>query len=405
MNNRFTRVAAAMAALSITAVSTAAGLTPIRNGHDALRAALSGYYTGLSAPSHVDTITSGARDFAKSALLQLAASTTPAALSAAPITLPCAASGSIRATLTAGWPRVLRLEWQSCGFNILDEVVSTLNGPAELVLPGNSLTPSHLLSLRFGDRSRDFVIETPARPGDTRIGDSDGHWNLRATGIIPFGDQDETFRWFLGRFAYELNGFYRKTEHFWSRPVPGPPFYPQVQTFTAQNVIVSGDFVTEGRVKTRAMRGHAGTVSWRIETPTTPTRNGHVSTQTYRFQDLRTITVYDYTGEIGRQSIRLDGRAEVNLAETAGLAGCTHPETWEWRTRTPMSNEFRSTDLQETGDLSINGRVDAKFRLTGFEPFVDMVGYIDLKARGLGDFTFASPFTMQEFTLDAGCAP
>jgi hypothetical protein len=63
------------------------------------------------------------------------------------------------------------------------------------------------------------------------------------------------------------------------------------------------------------------------------------------------------------------------------------------------------SEFLDGGELVINDRVLANFRITGVEPFVDMLGHVDLRVPGVGDFTFAAPFSLADLTAEAGCVP
>jgi len=156
MKKQIFTTAAAISALLVATVA-AAGTTPIRTETDALRSALSGYITAVSAPGYMDQITLHARFFVRDGLERLAAVTTPAAMAATPagIEIPCAASGVLRARLAPTWPRTVRFEWVDCASNPSAPLAKT-SGPAEVVLVGNSFAAQNALSLRVGDRTRDL---------------------------------------------------------------------------------------------------------------------------------------------------------------------------------------------------------------------------------------------------------
>jgi hypothetical protein len=346
-----------------------------------------------------------ARNIVKDALDRLAAVTTPAALAAMQggMELPCEISGHLRARMVLGWTRVVKLEWSACA-SAPSGVLGTVEGPAEVVLPGNSFAPSTVLSLRLGDRTRDLVLDSPIL--DSPItGGSRTRSNLRITGVLPFAARDQSQTFFLGRFAYEMTGFHEVTTFIRDRPNPGPPFYPQVQTYTAQNLIALGDTVASDTSLRRESRQLAGTIAWRIDRPQTPTRPGGTATETFRFQDLRTTHTNDYTSGTSRLSFTIDGRAEVNLAQTLLFPGCTESEIYTWRTLTPLRSETTLVDLLEAGELVVNDRLVAEYRVTGADPFVDMQGHIDMRAPGLGSFTFSAPFSLFDLTAQAGCTP
>jgi hypothetical protein len=394
-----------LTALLVSSAAAAGGNTPILDERAALRSVLSGQATAISAPSHADQMTIAARSIVKDALDRLATVTTPAALAATPggLELPCAISGTLRARMSALWPRMVKLEWVACASAPFGAVV-TSEGPGEVVLPGNSFAPAAILSLRLGDRTRDLVVDAPVLDS-LSTGGSRTRSNLRITGSLPFAERDQSQTFFLGRFAYEMTGFHEVTSFIRDRPNPGPPFYPHVQTYVAQNLIALGETLGSDTSLRRQTRLLTGVISWRNDRPVTPTRPGGTAMESFRFQDLRTTFTNDYSTGISRLSYTIDGRAEVNLAQTLLFPGCTQPETYVWRTVAPLRSEATLGDLLEAGELAVNGRLTAQYRVTGIDPFVDMLGHIDLQATGLGAFTFSAPFSLFDLTAQAGCSP
>ncbi len=405
MKKPIVTVAAAFGALSVTALCDAGGTTPIATDRGALRSALSGYVTAVSAPGHMDQITINARRFVFDGLAQPAETTTPSALAASPagVEMPCAVSGTLRATMASTWPRAVRFEWTDCAANPFAPL-ATINGPAEVVLAGNSFAAKTALSLRLGDRTRDLITAAPVT-NSPLTGGGGTRSNLRMTGLIPIGDRDPTLSRFLGVYLYEVTGFVEVTSLVRDRPNPGPPFYPQVLTYSAERVIDSGDVDGDNtgiRSHSRLLSGTISFHNYRAPTPTRPVRDLHES---YRPRDLRTSyeLVYDDTGGTAGMTFTIDGKAEVYLAETFGFPGCVGSETYQWRTREPLFTQATAGDLLGAGELLVNNDVLATFHATGVDP--DVQQHVDLQVRGLGAFTFSQPFSLLDMMPQAGCTP
>jgi hypothetical protein len=402
MNQPIVRVGAAVAAMTIGAAAVAAGPTPISSDRGALRAALSGYITAVSAPGHMDQITINTRRAVLDALAQLAEVTTPAALMASGgVDMPCAVSGNLRASMASTWPRTVRFEWVDCASNP-DAPLATTRGPAEVVLAGNSFTAPTALSLRLGDRTRDLVTDAPITDNPLTGGGS-SRSNIRMTGLIPIRDRDPTLSRFIGSYVYEVTGFVQETTLVRDRPNPGPPFYPQVLTYAAEHVVDAGEVSGDNAGLRRNSRLLSGVISFHNYRAPTPTRPVRDLRESYRPRDLRTSYTFEY-GDPARSSFTVDGKAEVYLAESYGFPGCTAAETYQWKTRAAMTTEAVVADLLDAGELVINNDAVAAFHVTGTDPF-DTQQHVELEVRGLGTFTFSQPFSILDMIGLAGCTP
>ena len=393
-------------AASLSAAAIAGGNTTINSDRTALRSVLSGVFAAQQSPGQIATLSFESRDIIEQGLKQIAAATTTDLLaSAGSIEIPCAISGTLRARMTATWPRVVQFEWKACASDFFGDT-ATLNGPAEVVLPGNSFTPAAIAGLRLGDRNRDLVREVP-RANDPNYGGSRGRWNIRAIGILPMVRAYE-FGQFVGRYAYETSGFREYTSYYPSYPVPGPPFYAQVFTDTAEGVVVAGEYTydTVTASESRTNRVVRGKLTQRIDSPQTPTRAPRTYIVTVSHDDFRVRDAVVYPlGGVGTSSLSFDGKVTVDAAQYYGWRGCTQADTFTYRTRTPLSRYLENIEFPDHGEIVVNDKAVAKFSITGVEPYVDMLGHLDLSVRGVGKFSLSAPYGIIDFAAQADCKP
>ena len=398
-----------IAALSLSSLGAlAAGNAPITDDRTALRSVLTGVLASNEITNQIRTLSEQSQNVIDQGLQLLAAATTPDNLAAAGIIdVPCAVSGTLRARMASSWPRVARLEWSSCARDFFG-TIEILNGPGEVVLVGNSFSPTLIASLRLGDRSRDVTLDSPVS-GSPTFGGTRQRYNVRYIGVLPMTRAYE-FGPFTGRYAYEVTGFLETTQLFASFPDTGPPFYAQVRTFSASGAIVTGEFrrdpVTANEL--RDNRVLLGTLSEKIDVPVTPRHAGHTYLASESFQDVHVVESLDYPPQAaGRFSTSIDGKAETNIASYYGFKGCTAPETWTWRTKQPFSVDFNISNLNfpDRGELVANERATGTFSITGTEANADQLGHLDIAVRGLGAFNFTSTYSPADLAAQAGCAP
>jgi hypothetical protein len=394
MSNPIPGLGAALAALSLSTAALAAGNTPIQDDRQALRSVLTGYVLSAEAAGHVTVFSDLPRSLAEPVLLALSGVTTPAALAAVPagITVPCAVSGSIFARVTPGPVRVLRIEWLGCRTDPSFNAVA--NGPAELLFTGNSFAPAALLSLRLGDRLRDVTVDMPVTD-NPRYGGSHVRWNVRIGGILPLRPAGD-LGFFPGRLSALVDGIYEVTDFIRNRPDLGPPFYPQIQLFAAQSLVIRREQAStfeDNRIL-------LGSLDYRFQSPTTPTRTGRTYDLPYRYWDFQVKRTYAPSEP---SAVQVNGRAQTRLGEFYGFTGCP-TETFSYRTLTPWQLN-PATFMFDTGTLAVNDDTIAEFSISGTEPFVDLLGHIDIGVQGLGDFHYTAQFSFDELYASAACTP
>src|SRR4051794_25865729 len=177
-----------------------------------------------------------------SALKQLAAATTFSALLApGGVSLACATSGTLRARVGTSRPRVLKLEWNQCASSELGWR-NVVNGPAEVGLPGDSLTPAWVASIRFGDESRDHVTNTRAEEPTPYYDGETVYRNLRVVGALPMS-RENGYGNFLGRYVVQATGFLRRVQRlpeFNAAGEPSAAFYDYDNALSTDGALVTG---------------------------------------------------------------------------------------------------------------------------------------------------------------------
>jgi hypothetical protein len=123
--------------------------------------------------------------FTQAVLAKLDAATTPAALRAMPsgITIPCANGGSYTVRMSRGLPRVLSIEWSDCQI-VRWNPTQVLTGPGQVVLLGDTFTPTHVAAIWLGSSNRDLVMPSHEASPD-QVSDSILTRNVRMIGVIP----------------------------------------------------------------------------------------------------------------------------------------------------------------------------------------------------------------------------
>src|SRR4051812_12677947 len=145
---------------ALIVIATAAQATLPASSINSEREAAGGLVTAFQLRAEVQweiaVLTYRTRDLPDHGLRIVAANTTPAALLAATngASFPCELGGTVHARLSRTLPRTLKLEFTACVYE--EAIRHTLNGPAELVLPSDTLSPAYVKSLRIGSSTRDF---------------------------------------------------------------------------------------------------------------------------------------------------------------------------------------------------------------------------------------------------------
>ena len=392
MNNRI-RVRCAFLAIfaCLSGAASAAPNTPIRSESTAARAVVVAFLQRGQLRTMMLPFNYEPRNLIDRALRSVREVTTLQDLAASPdgVVIDCPESGTLTAKLGRGWPRVVKFEWNAC-VTVDFAFTNTLTGPGEVTLLGNSLFADAVASIRLGNRTTDLVRDSQLRqPSPTSILSRRVETrNLRLTGLVPLVRfEDDVNTAFRGRFAYEAVGFLRSDEM--RRDVgpggPGTEFFPWTFETSTEGALLSGDNDADDTQSHEENRLVLGTLSQRTDRPATPT-----------FPEPRTSTVWvrgtDYRIVLGRANNlefwTIDGRIESSYAQSAG---CAAPETYTYRTRSPLVSHpetFYFQDLIDSGEIAINGSTVARFSTTGSQPFVDLRGQLALDVPGVGSFNY-----------------
>jgi hypothetical protein len=402
MENPMRRLVITLLLASVSA-SAIARDTPIRSQAQALRAVIVADNLQFQVPGFVDTFMTEPRYLTGSALRMLAAATTPELLAGVPagLTLDCAVSGTLNARMSQSRPRVVQLEWHDCNFDTPTSGV--LNGPAEIVLTTSSFDARVVASIRLGDRNRDLTQSFTPEP-NPRFGPSVSSYNLRITGVIPLAEEENTLA-FPGRFFVAFSGFVENATSIRDFPNPGPPFYPQIQTITAENVVATGENSNDATSSLTDYRVVTGRFSEHIEVPPRPLHPDAVSvTQKMRFANLHVRRGSDSAAM--RNFFTVDGRVEADVGEFNGFPGCVATETFAYRTRSPITSDPLGVfpNWYDGGTLEFNA-ANVRFSQSGTEPFVDLVMHMDFTAPHLGAFRIDSLSGLSGEPQNAGCSP
>jgi len=336
------------------------------------------------------------RLIAGAALKQLNTSTTfEALLAPGGVTLNCAVSGTLKARLANTWPRVLKLEWAHCVRNEFGMRVD-VDGPSEVTLSENSLQPTLVLAIRFGDQNRDYVDDqVPETPVPWTNGQVTSR-NLRVTGFLPM-----TQEWannFPGRYLVEAKGFIRRTTRqpeYNSAGEPSPEFYNYEFNRTTDGALLTGAYTASSLTDFGLITGK---VSTRFTFPTRPSGPTFFLEKWLKGSGLTLRRSYDSVAS--RYSISVDGKVEGDFNQFWPI-GCTGAETFTFRTRAPLTTSplANTVELYDGGELQIDGKTVAKFSATGTQPG-DLMARVVLNVPGTGTFIYDYPSSVFRGSLN-----
>lgn len=384
-----------MTRLDMRAVAGAAGLACGALAHaapvaiDSEQKAQAALVTAMAIPQTAQEARFAA-DYARSrledGLRQLAAATTPAALirSREGIHLPCGISGELVASMSRGFPRTLKLQWNSCHYSDSDGRTYSRHGAVEALLFSDTFTPERVGSIRLGSADQDLV-ETRHIAEDGQVTDDTTSTNARVTGVIPMVRAFPLYGYFVGPFAYELTGFIRGVSEI-EYPI-GAPIQVSDASTAYDHVIASGS-LTYNDAKTyltESLQVHWGTVTHNSSYTGSPD-----STSSYSADNLRVRSETDFTTWTQKQWI--DGRIDYEWPNTYPSVCLSGP--YSFRTTTPLSGPAFSGTFS-TGDLLINGALRAQFysaaNVPPALPVPQQGMLIQLQAPAAGNFTYDVP--------------
>ena len=376
---------AALAAAAILACATASAAPVVIDSEQKANAAGAAAQRAMAQPTHDQgLVTFYARGIAENALMQLAAATTPSALVNARngIALPCATSGSLTARMARTFPRVLKLQWQACKYNDIDDYPRERNGNAEIVLLSDTFAPQAVAAIRFGTLNADFTDSRHIEYPD-QITDELRSLNLRMLGQIPMVRAFPLYGLFVGDFAFELTGFYQEYS-LTELPGSGQPPFEQTTRTSAEFLIVSGA-TTYNTAKTHSvedLRLHFGKVTHTSSSP-----SWGESSNSYTVDGLRVRRESDYVSWSGSQSV--DGKIEFQYSALSG--NCLNG-AYAFKTRAPLVSNSLFSGLFDSGNLLINGSTTAQFYSAANVPPtlpVPQLGMlVHLDVRNVGSFNY-----------------
>jgi len=384
MTRQYSKLAALAAAAMLTCAAVNAAPVVIDSEQKA-NAAGAAAQRALSQPLYDQgLVTFYARGIAEHALMQLAATTTPIRLinSRNGITLACATSGNLTARMARAFPRVLKLQWQACKYNDLDDYPRERNGSAEIVLLSDTFAPKTVAAIRFGTLNADFTDSRHIEYPD-QITDELRSFNLRMLGQIPMVRAFPLYGLFVGPFAFELTGFYQ--EHSLTElPGSGQPLFEQTSRTSAEFLIVSGA-TTYNTAKTHSvedLRLHFGKV-----THTYSSSTSGESSNSYTADGFRVRREADYVTFSGSQAV--DGKIDFQYSPLSG--NCLNG-AYTFKTRAPLVSNSLYSGLFDAGDLLINGSTTARFYSAANVPPtlpVPQLGMlVHLDVRNVGSFNY-----------------
>jgi hypothetical protein len=384
MTYQSSKAAALVAGALLTCATASAAPVAIDSEQKANAAVLSAQKALNSPKQEFDNMSGYARSIAESALLQLAAATTPIALinSRNGIAVACATSGNLSARMARTFPRVLKLQWQACTFDDIDGNAHVRNGNAEIILLSDSFAPEKVAGIRFGTLHSDFT-DTRHIDDPEQITDELRSVNLRMLGQIPMTRAFPRFGVFVGEFAFEMTGF---IQDYFHAEIPGQPVYEQTSRMSAEFVIASGA-TTYDSTRTHSvedLRLYFGKMTRSESGPTFPE-----VTSSYTIDGLKIRYESDFVNFSGSKSV--DGRIEFQYAPRAGA--CLSGE-YTIKTRARLVSSLFSSRY-DSGDLLINGSTTAQFfsaaNVPPTLPVPQLGMLIHLDARNVGSFNYDTP--------------
>jgi len=397
---------------SASSAAVAGGNTPVRKRSTAARAVLTQFMVRSEAGVLTSPFQYEPRNLIDLALRALGAVTNYEALRAAPdgVVVNCGTSGHFTARFSPAWSNRLTFEWQDCVSNQYDNTL-TMNGPAEVLLPGNSLSPEKVLTLRLGNPLRDLVRHTDPPPywPDGFPGPSDEVWNMRLTGNVLLARADPS-RFFQGRYIYEASGFYRNTitQQIWVNGGYTHEYYAFTNTASTEGAVLTGQTLNPDNSNWSNEIGIVrGRLTGREDISAYPGNPQAYSTSRYiSAKDLYLRSGYD--GSTRHTFDTIDGQVETDVARWWGVTGCQRPETFTYQTRSPMTinNDIPAVFYYDGGDLLINGASVARFSTSGSQPGVDLMSHVRVAVPGAGTFDYQGLADLLTLLLpEASCAP
>lgn len=379
----FQRTLGAIGALILLTTAANAGLRPsaINSEREAAAGLLTAFQMRIDVNWEVAVLTYRVRDYTDRALRNIAANTTPSALIAASggKTIPCDISGTVHARLSRTLPRTLKLEWTNCVFDTA--LLHNLNGPAEVVLFTDTLTPAAVKSIRFGTATRNVTDALTLLFSDPSVVPTINTFNIRLSGLVPLA-RETVNDLFEGAFAYEISG--NTYERFYyQRAGEGDTMFSTETTVSATNGFVSG-YLDYGR---RDDLRVSGTFEWKTRQDASSQEPEYRDSSRIVADGLRLLTAWDETENAEKFSI--DGKVEFTWPQGWNL-DCACGTVYSFDTKIPARRVpgFYDADFYDAGKIVINDTATARFSQTGDPESGSSLMHIDLDVRRVGNFDY-----------------
>ncbi len=347
--NLATRAFACTTAVIFSAAAAAAPVVEIDSEHMAAMGVTTALTVAHDAPLYHSVLTQRPRDFTRLTLAHLNAGTSFEALAGSPfgVTLPCQISGTL--TVSMKQTRLLRLTWDGCQFPLHGTPV-TLDGPGEVLLLADSLEPTTVGSIRFGNADADLV-QAGGQDFPEYSYRETYRRNLRISGLIPLAEF-----YYPGTetpFAYGIKGFVDETvEYTYPNGEQEPLTYNYLHT--AENLEYAGvnrvgenwdSFYEELRV----LFG-----KYTFQRDEGPFYGVSFESEDYTGLRVTRLQNPDFTVET-----TIDGRVNRVYNRWSGQ-GCVNG-TYAFKTRSPMKQELNGWNRFGAGELLINESTRARF--------------------------------------------
>lgn len=348
MNRIVARALAAGISLTVGAVASATPPVKLDSEQKAAASLITALHTSAEGPLYHYAVIERVIFYTNRALATASAVTTPAALMAAPtgITVPCEASGSMTARMAPRYPRVFKFEWHDCKFDMYGWPHS-LDGPGEVILLSDTLTPTKVAGIRFGNGTTD-LIQTRELVTFDQINHDTLRRNLIVAGSVPLTITQYVAAGTTTSFAYVINGFVDETNVI-DFPQSGAPQQIVGTNFKFDTVAYTGSFGYNDDASRydEDLSGLFGTFTL---TRRDPAPYG-VTSERYRFDGFRVHHITDWAAF--DSSLSIDGKLNYTWNPNFG-AGCVSGE-YSFKTAAPLHNSLNFWQQYDSGDLLING--------------------------------------------------
>ena len=285
--------------------------------------------------------------YSNRALQKAASVATPASLMASPtgVVVPCETSGTMTARMAPRFPRVFRFEWHDCHFP-LDGYPNTIDGPGEIMLLGDTFTPTKVAAIRFGASGTD-VVTTRVLSFPWFVSQNTMLRNLRVVGNIPMTISSILTNT-TSPFTYVIAGFTDETDSYQDLTSGTPPSSTGFRT-AFDSVAYTGSFAFDAAQSrhTEDLLALFGSLTY---TRNDPPPYG-VTVERFKYEGFHVRNVSDFLTSGRTQEI--NGRVDYTPNPFFG-SGC-QTGGFVFKTHTPVHTVTSPFQVYDGGDLTING--------------------------------------------------